>query len=91
MEIRIVTDDLKTQNNQIKWTDVLFIPVAYGVYFFLAQWIRHALAMALSFVLVLLVFSLFGPRERNWKRFILAAIISTIVTYLFAKFLDWPS
>ena len=81
---------MKKQNDQIEWTDVLFIPAGLALSYILSQWLRGPLAITLSVVLVSLVFLLFGRRERSVKRVILAILLGATVTYTLTAFFSWP-
>lgn len=78
------------QNNHIEWTDVLFIPVAMFLSYGLGQWMPIAFAIAVSFVLVTLGFSLFSHREGSFKRFLLEILLGAIICYALAALFGWP-
>jgi uncharacterized membrane protein YgaE (UPF0421/DUF939 family) len=78
------------QNDYIRWTDVLFIPIAMILSYILGQWLQGPLAIALSVVIVSLVFSLFGNREGSFKQFILAVLLGAVISYTLAALFGWP-
>jgi hypothetical protein len=78
-----------TQNDHIQWTDVLFILGALIFSYVLGRWLAKALAVAMSVVLVSLVFFLLGPRQRGFKRFILAILLGAIISYALATLFSW--
>lgn len=59
---------MKAENDQIDWTDLVFIPAGLILAYILGKWLPTALAIALSVVLLSLVFSLVEPRKVSFKR-----------------------
>jgi len=90
METRIVGENRENQNNQIWWTDVLYIPVAYALYYALAHWLPRSLAVALSALVALLFFSLFEPRQGSFKRYVIAVLGGAAVGYIYSVLFSWP-
>jgi Na+-transporting NADH:ubiquinone oxidoreductase subunit NqrD len=84
-------DVMKKQIDQIRWTDVLYVPATLALSCVLAKWLSTALAVAVSTILALFVFSLFEPRESSYKRLILLIILIGIIVYALQEFLSWPT
>ena len=81
---------MQRRNDHIGWTDVLFIPGALVLSYVLGRWLPRAVAITLSAVLLLLIFSLFEPRERSIKRLILPILVAAIIIYTLTALFNWP-
>jgi riboflavin transporter FmnP len=80
---------MKKRNDYIELKDGLFILATLICSYILGRWLGKALAVAMSVVLVSLVFFLVGPRERGFKRFILAILLGAIISYTLAALFSW--
>lgn len=78
------------QHDYIQWTDILFIPAALILSYILGRWLPGPLAIALSVLMVSLIFLLFSRVKGSRKQFILAAFLGAITTYVLAALFGWP-
>lgn len=81
---------MRKKDYHIDWTDFLAIPAAAILSYVLMKWLPRAIAMTLSVVAILLLFSLFEPRGISSKRFIVGILLVGLVVYILAAFFRWP-
>jgi len=77
------------QDDGIRWTDVLCIPIALALTYLLGQWLSRPIATTLALVASLLFFSLFERREGNRKKFIIAILVGAITAFTVAALFNW--
>jgi len=81
---------MKKRTDHIDWTDILFIPAALGLSYLLGLWLRAAIAAAVSFVLVSLVFVVFKPRKASLKVLVISILCGAIIIYMLGALFNWP-
>ena len=79
---------MKKQNGQISWTDVLYVPATLGLSYVLSRWVSTPLAVALSAVLALLVFSLLEPSKGRLNWSILLILLIGLIIYALQAFVS---
>jgi len=81
---------MRKQAEGIDWTDIFFIPTALVMTYILALWLRAAIAAAVSFVLVSLVFLVFKPRKGSLKVLVVGILCGAIIVYILGALFNWP-
>jgi hypothetical protein len=80
----------KKQRHNVGYADILFVPSAVLLSYFLGQWLPLAPAAVLSLIVVSAILYLLGPTGGSFKRFLLELLIGAALTFSLIAFFGWP-
>lgn len=80
---------MKKFSDSIDLSDILFIPGASILAYFLARWIPTPLAVAVSGVIFSLIFFLFETRRTTRKQFAITLFVAGVVAFTLTWLFDW--